>query len=533
MRRVRRRDVRDLGLAAAGRRRVERAGAEEREPRRARPADVGVDGVLQRRALADELAVLELDVDEIPVEPGVEARREPGGDVGREDGVGEEDGVVAAVLDDLREHVDARLRQRLLDLAVLADPDLRGAELPGLGRERLRALAGDHGRDVAVAERRRLREHAERALLQLVAVVLEEDERRHQTSLFSARKSTIACAALPSSSILRASPRAGGSPSASTVGPRAGLARLAGVDAEVGEREDVLRLLLRAHDPLERRVARLVDRVAHRDDRGQRRLERVVAELRLPLDADGAAVDRELHRLRDDRPAEPLGDRRPEDGAVGVGGLLAEQDEVGVLLLERRREQPARRDEVGARGRVVGDEHGAVGAHRERLAQRVERLLRPERDGDDLGVGVALEAQRLLDRVRVEVVERALAGAVEALRAGIEAARPLGHVLDADGDLHPGGTLVVPPAPLIHMRCCEREHVLHEGLAHLVQAVLPDRALALVPAGEREPLVAVEVVQQMCEIGDAGADVAVRVVAQVMPDQDVSRRSRTSSAGAA
>ena len=70
------------------------------------------------------------------------------------------------------------------------------------------------------------------------------------------------------------------------------------------------------------------------------------------------------------------------------------------------------------------------------------------------------------------------------------------------------------------MRCCEREHVLHEGLAHLVRAVLPDGALALVPTGEREPLVAVEVVQQMREVGDAGANVAVRVVVQAMADQD-------------
>src|SRR5205823_8426700 len=107
----------------------------------------------------------------------------------------------------------------------------------------------------------------------------------------------------------------------------------------------------------------------------------------------------------------------------------------------------------GARGGGVGDEHGAIGAHRERLAQRVERLLRPERDGDDLGAGVALEAQRLLDRVRVEVVERALARAVEAEGLRIEAARPLGHVLDADGDLHPGGTLVAPTGALTHMRC--------------------------------------------------------------------------------
>jgi len=103
----------------------------------------------------------------------------PGGDVGGEDGVGEEDGVVAALLDHLREDVDARLRQRLRDLGVLADPDLRRAELPGLGGERLGSLPCDDGCDVAVAERGRLREDAERALLQFVPVVLEEDEGRH------------------------------------------------------------------------------------------------------------------------------------------------------------------------------------------------------------------------------------------------------------------------------------------------------------------------------------------------------------------
>ena len=83
------------------------------------------------------------------------------------------------------------------------------------------------------------------------------------------------------------------------------------------------------------------------------------------------------------------------------------------------------------------------------------------------------------------------------------------------------------------MRCCERADVLHEGLAHLVDAVLPDGALALVPAGERELLVAVEVVQQVGEVGDAGADVAVRVVAQAMADQDVLGEAEGASAGAA
>ena len=92
-----------------------------------------------------------------------------------------------------------------------------------------------------------------------------------------------------------------------------------------------------------------------------------------------------------------------------------------------------------ARGGVVRDQDRAVGSHGERLAQRVERLLRAERDSDDLGIGVALEAQRLLDCVGIEVVERAFAGTVEALRARIDATRPLGDVLDADGNLHRAG----------------------------------------------------------------------------------------------
>ena len=45
------------------------------------------------------------------------------------------------------------------------------------------------------------------------------------------------------------------------------------------------RLLLRAHDRLERRVARLVDRVADGDDGGQLDLDGVVAVLGLALAA--------------------------------------------------------------------------------------------------------------------------------------------------------------------------------------------------------------------------------------------------------
>ena len=56
-------DVDDLRLAGRDLGGVERAGAEQREARLGRPADVDEDGVLQRRPLADERAVVDDDID--------------------------------------------------------------------------------------------------------------------------------------------------------------------------------------------------------------------------------------------------------------------------------------------------------------------------------------------------------------------------------------------------------------------------------------------------------------------------------------
>ena len=67
---------RDLGhlCTAAGLGRLECARADEREARLALPADLRDHGVAERGPLADEPAVPELEIDEIPVETRVEAR---------------------------------------------------------------------------------------------------------------------------------------------------------------------------------------------------------------------------------------------------------------------------------------------------------------------------------------------------------------------------------------------------------------------------------------------------------------------------
>ena len=145
------RHVLDLRRAAALAR-IERPGAEERDPRLRRPADVRIDGVLQRRPLADELAVLLRDVDKVPVQPCVESRGQPSGDVRAEHRVREQHGVDPLVAHELREHVDARLRQRRFQLRIVGDVDLRRAELAGAVRKPAHVRADHDARNVCVTE---------------------------------------------------------------------------------------------------------------------------------------------------------------------------------------------------------------------------------------------------------------------------------------------------------------------------------------------------------------------------------------------
>ena len=233
--------------------------------------------------------------------PRFEPRGEPRRDVRGKHGCGKEDGVCARVLDHRLERVHPGLRERRGEGVVVddvygrrAEPACRCGCVPRRRsrarrlRRRLRATRpcrGRRGRPWS-ARRRGSRGRPASACA--------------QTSRFSARYSTIFSAALPSSSSLTWPLFGGGGDDDRTVVPEPSVADEAGLDPDVGERDGLLRLRLRAHDPLERRVARLVDRVRHGDDGGERRGDHVVPELRLAL-----ARELRLRRPSTRRPGRP------------------------------------------------------------------------------------------------------------------------------------------------------------------------------------------------------------------------------------
>ena len=168
--------------------------------------------------------------------------------------------------DDRRERVDARLRQRRLERGVVDDVDRRRAVRAGRRGDARPRPADDDARDVAAERRAPSRARRATPFWSSPSWCSRKTRVAHR-SFFSARKSTIFSAAravvldLDLVALGGRRRRARGPPCASRPSP----ARV-GLDAEVGERQRLLRLRLRAHDPLQRRVARLVDRVGDGDD---------------------------------------------------------------------------------------------------------------------------------------------------------------------------------------------------------------------------------------------------------------------------
>src|SRR5437764_5145460 len=196
-------------------------------------------------------------------------------------------------------------------------------------------------------------------------------------------------------------------------------ADLARVDTQVGDGERLDRLLLRGHDALERRVARLVDLLADAHQRGQLRLEVRDAVLGLAGRLDRGALDGQLADIGHLRQAEQLGDDRRDGATASVRGLVARDDQVVAAGLRDGGGEDLRgRDRVRAVKHRVGDVDRLVGAHGQRLADGVGRAIRAYRDHGDLALAGFLDLQRLFDGLLVDLVEHGVGGSAVARVVG-------------------------------------------------------------------------------------------------------------------
>ena len=114
---------------------VERPASKQREPRLPGPSGVDPHGVRERRPLADELTRVD-EVDEVPVQPGPEPCRQPGGDVRRQHRLREQNRVEPLFTQQRREYIHAGLRQRRFQPRVVGDEHRPGPELAAMLGER-------------------------------------------------------------------------------------------------------------------------------------------------------------------------------------------------------------------------------------------------------------------------------------------------------------------------------------------------------------------------------------------------------------
>ena len=123
------------------------------------------------------------------------------------------------------------------------------------------------------------------------------------------------------------------------------------------------------------------------------------------------ALDRDLAGVGQRRQPQHLGDHRRHRRRPPVRRLVAGQHQVHVPDgADHAGQRPRRADRVRAGQGLVGQVHRRVGAHRQRLADRLGGPVRAHRhDGHRAAVGL-LELQRLLDGALVDLVEHRVGG---------------------------------------------------------------------------------------------------------------------------
>src|SRR5579859_1762081 len=206
------------------------------------------------------------------------------------------------------------------------------------------------------------------------------------------------------------------------------------------------RLLLGRHDPLERRIARLIQSLVRREHRGHRKLHDLDTALDLALGNTLRAVDIEMRDRGDARQTQQLGREHADLMVVVVDRHATEQHQVPGRALELRGDELRGFEGVG--GNCVGlQQHTAIRAHGERGADGLLRRRGTEADDHHLPASCFFLATErffygeFVIRVQNEFYTRF----VEAFAVGgdLNAGFGIGHSLDAYGDFREARKLML------------------------------------------------------------------------------------------
>ncbi len=150
------------------------------------------------------------------------------------------------------------------------------------------------------------------------------------------------------------------------------------------------------------------------------------------------------HRLRH---VKHLGEHRRHLRRLGIGRVLAAENQVEADFLARQRERARGCQRVRA-GKLASEQmHRAIRAHRQRFRERVFGLRWSHRDDDDLPAELLPQVNRFGDCAFIEWIDLALdAIANDAHRRGIEFQLVyVWNLLDADDYFH--------IAPILYWKC--------------------------------------------------------------------------------
>ena len=224
------------------------------------------------------------------------------------------------------------------------------------------------GERVRLAELARGGERFPRGRRHRAAVVFDDDEDHFNTPISSSMSTTAAAASgpLPRITVALTCSAAGSNviifwPPGSAVGRH-----LRDVD------------LLRREPALQRRIARQVDALLHAEHRRHRHLVHLDTDIGLAASAQHRAVDIDALDAVHDRASERVSHADPDLEATGVGGLVAEQDQIeravrGLDVGDGRsdRRGSSLRIPIGA---VDRQQHGLGDTEAGRVAQLLVRL---------------------------------------------------------------------------------------------------------------------------------------------------------------